>query len=110
MSHILALAGPAEAAIAFFLLIIFIVIITLFILGIFSFAKRNRWAAMSSTILTGLLIIVLQPWRVFRLPVQIDPDDAYWDRIWIVLSIAWLGLFLLGICSMFRAFSKKKLS
>src|SRR5258707_13555099 len=99
MQPILAMAGLAEAAEFYALLIVAGALAIDFGLIIFCLSKRSPIAGMLACILCFLTGLVLQPWMAFRSPSSDDPDEAYWlvrGGVAILGLFLWLFLFLLG--------------
>ena len=89
MHSIIAMAGLAEAAFLYALLIAAagLAVIAFFL----AFAWQRRQAIVEATVERLHLLVgwFLQPWSVFAPPSSNDSDEAYWLVRWRVASGAW---------------------
>jgi len=101
MYHCLAMAGFAEAA-EFYTLIIFsgALLITA---GLLALAWCKRWllAAVPAAFICVLIGVVLRPWQQFAPLISNDPDEYYWVSRWRGFALCWIALCAAALTCIF---------
>src|SRR5262245_30262642 len=111
MHPIIAMAGLAEAAAFYGLLIIAGVLIA--VSGLLALAWWKRWpvAAGIACMLCLLVGLLLQPWSAFHSPeLPYDPDEIYWLIRWRTASVIWALILLAGIACWSMIVRRRRLS
>jgi hypothetical protein len=98
------MAGLAEAAMFYGLLIIGGVLLLVGGLLAFAWWKCSPIAATIALVLVIFVGLLLQPWRAFAPPTTTDPDEAYWlvrlriaSAVWTVFLIAGVACLVTGL-------------
>ena len=89
MHSIIAMAGLAEAAYLYALLIAAAGLAVVAFFLAFAWWRRSTVASTIACLLCLLVGWFLQPWSVFAPPSSNDSDEAYWLVRWRVASGAW---------------------
>jgi|SRR6516165_3418914 hypothetical protein len=92
-----AMAGLAEAAIFYGLLIIGGVLLLAGGMLAFAWWKRSPFAATIALVLVIIVGLLLQPWTAFAPPTTTDPDEAYWLVRLRVASAVWTVFLITGV-------------
>ncbi|MGA2175822.1 MAG: hypothetical protein ABSH38_12660 [Verrucomicrobiota bacterium] len=106
---VLAMAGLAEAA--FFYGLLLIAAVLLVVAGLLALAwwKQSTIAATIACVLVLLVGLLLQPWTAFAPPTSNDPDEAYW-LVWIrVASAIWALLVVAGAACLTKVIRRRRL-
>jgi hypothetical protein len=104
----IAMAGLAEAAIYYGLLIIYG--------GFWAVAGLLAWSWWKrslTTVIIGLVIILvagflLQPWSAFAPPTSDDPDEAYWIGRFRTASVIWSLLLVATAACLIRVIRHRR--
>ena len=110
MHSIIAMAGLAEAAIFYALLIVTVILLA--VAGLLGLAWWKRWpvAAVIACVLCLVAGFLLQPWSAFHPPeFPDDPDEIYWLTRWRVASVIWAVIFLAGIACLRMIVRRRRL-
>ena len=103
MTSIVAMAGLAEAAVYFGLLIVGALLFAAIVSLIFAFRWRSTRAATIACIFLGIATLLLQPWSVFAPPSDAsDPDQLYWLERCRIVSAIWASIFVATIACLIR--------
>jgi hypothetical protein len=101
------MAGPAEAAVFYGLLMIAAVLSLSG--GLLALAWRKRWPIAAGVAVFACLLIglVFQPWHSFAPATSSDPDELFW-RLWLrIVSVLW-ALMLLGSLTSFGLLTRQR--
>jgi len=109
MNGFLAMAGLAEAAILYGLLIIGGIILVAAGLLALSLWKRSLAAVVIACILVLLVGFLLQPWSALSLPTSNDPDEAYWLSRFRFASVIWALFVVASAACLARVISHRRL-
>ncbi len=102
-SGFIALAGIAEQAYAFELLIGFIALVLVGIAVCIAFWRQSWVAAIVATVLVGLVTLLFMPWWAFmQLSAEDaqDPDVVEWTGNYRVFGVAWIVAVLAAVASL----------
>jgi len=109
MHGFLAMAGLAEAAILYGLLIIGGIVLVAAGLLVLSWWKRSLAAVMIACILVLLAGFLLQPWNALSSPTSDDPDEAYWLSRFRFASIIWTLFVVASAACLARVMEYRRL-
>jgi hypothetical protein len=97
MQEMIAMAGFAEAA-EFYALVIFSGALLLgAVLVALAWSKRWILAAIPACMICVATGFLVQPWQALAGPLTNDPDEADWIFRWRVFGFFWTALCLAGI-------------
>ena len=104
MTNTIAMAGMAEAAVSFGLLIVGALLFAVIVSLIFAWFRRSMRVATIACIVLAVATFLLQPWSVFTPPSSTnDPDEAYWIERYRFVSAIWACIFVATIACLIRA-------
>ena len=104
----LRMAGPAEAALAFALLIGFGIVAVGCICIAVALSVRSKIAAFGAVCATAVCAALYEPWVVFYPvgPAQHDSDAAFWLPWYRFHAVVWVGVATMSVVSVYVAWSK----
>jgi heme/copper-type cytochrome/quinol oxidase subunit 2 len=105
----ISMAGLAEAAFCYGLLIIAAILLLVGGLLAFAWWKGSAIAATIACILVLLVGLLLQPWSAFAPPTTADPDEAYWLVRFRVASVVWAFFFVAGVACLTTVIRRRRL-
>ena len=107
----LRMAGLAEAALAFALLIGFGIVAVGCICIAVALSVRSKIAAFGAVCATAVCAALYQPWVVFYPvgPGHHDSDAAFWLSWYRFHAVVWIGVATMSVVSVYVAWSKPKL-
>jgi hypothetical protein len=109
MHEFLAMAGLAEAAILYGLLIISGIVLVAAGLLALSWWKRSLVAVVIACILVLLAAFLLQPWSAFSPPTSDDPDETYWLARFRFASVIWMLFVIASAACLARVLRYRRL-
>jgi hypothetical protein len=98
MYPIIAMAGLAEAAALYGLLIVAAAL--LLVGGLLALAWRKHWPVVAGMAcgLCLLIVLLFQPWSAFHSPqFPDDPDEIYWLIRYRIAAVVWGLMLLIGL-------------
>jgi hypothetical protein len=105
----IAMAGLAEAAFLYGLLMVGTVLLMVGGLLAFAWWKRSTIAATLACILVFLVGLLFQPWSAFSPRASADPDEAYWLVRLRVATVIWALLFVAGPVCLTTVIRRRKM-
>jgi hypothetical protein len=105
----IAMAGLAEAAFLYALLITSAVLLATGALLAFAWWKCSPLAAAIGCFLLLIVGLVLQPWAAFAPATSTDPDATYWLARFRFAAVVWALLFTASAACLTRVMRRRTL-